>query len=127
MIRQEIALAAPVAKIYQILTNSQLFSEMTGGAPAEINAEQGALFSCFGGMIHGCNIELVENQRIIQAWRAKPWRQGLYSIVSFELIDQGSQSRLLLTHTGFNEDQLEHLTQGWQDNYWKPMQQYLDK
>ena len=84
MIRQEIALGAPVEKIYQILTNSQRFSEMTGGAPADITTEQGALFSCVGGMIHGRNIELVENKRILQAWRAKPWSPGLYSIVSFE-------------------------------------------
>jgi len=127
MIHQEIALAAPVATIYQILTNSQRFSDMTGGASADLSAEQGAKFSCFGGMIHGRNIELVENKRIIQAWRAKPWREGLYSIVSFELIDEGAQSRLILTHTGFDEDQLQHLTQGWQENYWQPMQQYLLK
>jgi len=40
MIHQEIALAAPVATIYQILTNSQRFSDMTGGASADLSAEQ---------------------------------------------------------------------------------------
>ncbi|MCJ8297464.1 MAG: SRPBCC domain-containing protein [Pseudomonadales bacterium] len=127
MIRQEIKLAAPVEKIYNILTDSQHFSEMTGGAPAKISAVEGAEFSCFGGMIHGRNIELVENQRIILAWRAKPWKQGLYSMVSFELIAEGGQTRLILTHTGFAEDQQQHLAQGWQDNYWQPMQQYLQR
>ena len=45
----------------------------------------GGAFTTFGKLIEGRNIELVPNQRIVQAWRPASWEPGLYSIVRFEL------------------------------------------
>jgi activator of HSP90 ATPase len=54
-------------------------------------------------MIQGRNIELLPNRRIIQAWRAKTWADGVYSIVRFELKEQGAETKLVFEHCGFPE------------------------
>ena len=120
-IRQEVELASAPERIYGILTDATQFSAMCGRAPTEIDARDGGAFSCFGGMILGRNIECVSGKRLVQAWRAKNWEEGHYSIVRFELAPHGKGTKLVLDHSSFLEGQGEHLAQGWQKNYWEPM------
>ncbi|HLQ24941.1 MAG TPA: SRPBCC family protein [Acidiferrobacterales bacterium] len=124
-IHQEVVFKASPKRIYEALTDAKQFSAFTGGAAAEISREAGGSFSCFGGMIAGRNVELLPNQRIVQAWRAGNWAAGVYSIVKFELQGQGSETRLVFDHAGFPEDQREHLEGGWQKMYWEPLKKYL--
>lgn len=124
-IKQELVFLADASKIYQALTMAAEFSKMSGGAPAEIDAVAGGAFSCFGGMIHGINIELISGERVVQAWRAKNWDAGVYSIVRFEISSTGGETRVVLHHAAFPEDQGEHLDAGWHANYWEPMKKYL--
>jgi len=49
-IHQEITFKCSSQQVFETLTNSDKFSELTG-APAEIEATSGGQFSCFGGMI----------------------------------------------------------------------------
>lgn len=124
-IRQEVMFKTTPEKLYMALTDARQFSAFTGGAPTEIRSEVGGAFSCFGGMISGINIELVPNQRIVQAWRAGNWEPGVHSIVRFELNGQGGETRLVFEHSGFPVDQREHLDGGWKKMYWAPLQKYL--
>jgi uncharacterized protein YndB with AHSA1/START domain len=91
-IHQEVVLKANSKRVYEALTDASQFSKVTGGAPTEISREAGGLFSCFGGMITGRNLELVPNRLIVQAWRAANWPVGIYSTVKFELKEQGSNT-----------------------------------
>jgi uncharacterized protein YndB with AHSA1/START domain len=124
-ILQEIVIKASPERVYAALTDSKQFSAFTGGAPAEINGAAGGAFSCFGGKIVGRNIELVANQRVVQAWRAGNWPDGLYSIVRFELARQGADTKLVFDHVGFPPDQRPHLEGGWNMMYWEPLKKYL--
>ena len=124
-IHQEVVFKGSPKRLYDVLTDARQFSEVTGGAPTEISREVGGSFSCFGGMVVGRQVELVPNQRIVQAWRAKDWDAGVYSIAKFELTGQGSETRLIFDHSGFPEDQQEHLAGGWHAHYWEPMRKYL--
>jgi activator of HSP90 ATPase len=124
-IHQEIVLNAPPQRVYDALTSSKHFSALSGGAPTEIGNQSGSAFSCFGGMITGRNVELLENRRIVQAWRAKTWEEGRYSITRFELKQDGQGTRLIFDHDGFPADQKEHLEKGWEANYWAPLRKYL--
>jgi activator of HSP90 ATPase len=124
-IHQEIAFKASTKRIYDALTDAKQFSEFTGGAPAESVLEAGGSFSGFGGMIVGRFLELIPNQRIVQAWRAGNWGEGIYSIVRFEIKALGSETRLVFDHTGFPEDQRAHLESGWHKMYWEPLEKYL--
>lgn len=124
-IHQEVVLKASPKRIYEVLTTAGQFSQMSGGAPTEISAEVGGAFSNFGGQIVGRQIELISGQRVVQAWRAKTWEPGVYSVARFELKAQGDQTRIVFDHSSFPEGQAEHLAAGWEANYWEPMRKYL--
>jgi activator of HSP90 ATPase len=124
-ITQEIVFKASPTRIYDVLLDAKQFSAFTGGKPAEISRDSGGAISCFGGMITGRNIELVPGQRIVQAWRAGNWPEGVYSIVRFELKAEGQGAKLTLHHTGFPEGGAEHLEGGWHQMYWEPLKKYL--
>jgi len=130
-IHQEVVFNASRKRVYEALTDAEQFtkvvrlSKVPGGPPAAISKEAGGAFSAFGGYITGRHIELVPNERIAQAWRAGGWEAGKYSIVRFELKEQGAQTKLVFDHTGFPNGDAEHLLEGWNTNYWEPLRKYL--
>jgi activator of HSP90 ATPase len=111
-------------RIYEVLLDSKQFAAFTG-LPAEIDAKAGGACSMFGGMIVGRNIELVPNQRIVQAWRPGHWGPGVFSVARFEMMPRGSESTLVLDHTGFPEGNADGLDQGWHAHYIDGLRKYF--
>ena len=124
IIHQEVDFTASPKRLYEALLDSKQFSAFSARS-AEINREVGGAFSLFGGHIVGRNVELVPNQRIVQAWRVVDWAEGVYSIVKFELKAQGSGTHLVFDHTGFPENLRDHLAEGWESNYWALLKKNL--
>ena len=128
-IHQEVVFKAQRKRVYEALTQEEQFAQVTDfvmkGASAKISPDVGGAFSIFGGVIVGRHIELLPDERIVQAWREKDWAAGFYSIVRFELNEQGSQTKLVFDHTGFPEGAASHLAPGWWSHYWEPLQKYL--
>jgi len=130
-IHQEVIFKATRKRVYEAITDAGQFSKVTkfssvpDAPPAEISHELGGTFSLFGGHIVGRHVELVPNERIVQAWRVVDWDAGIYSIARFELQEQGTQTRLVFDHTGFPNGLGKHLAAGWKSNYWEPLQKYL--
>ncbi len=124
-LHQEIDYKASPQRIYDVLLSSKEFSAFSGFT-AEIDPKVGGAFSMFGGLVVGRNVELVANQRIVQAWRlAKEFPEGTYSLVKFELKPEGAGTKVVLDHTGFPEGHFDHLDAGWYSHYWDPMKKYL--
>ena len=123
-LHQETDLRATPKRIYELLLDSKQFAAFTG-VPAEIDPKAGGAFSLFGGLIVGRNVELVPNERIVQAWRPSHWDPGIYSVVGFDLKPRGSETRVVLNHTGFPEGDFDHLSSGWSEHYWEPLKKYL--
>jgi activator of HSP90 ATPase len=123
-IHQEIDFKVGPQRIYEALLDDKQFSAFSR-APAEIDRVAGGAFSMFGGIIVGRNIELLPNQRIVQAWRPKYWDPGVYSVVKFELKGQGAETKIILDHTGFPEGLFSSLDSGWYERYWEPLKKYL--
>jgi activator of HSP90 ATPase len=123
--------------VYEALMNSAQFDKVIhlgaamgsgmslGTATTNISPQAGGTFTIFGGHIVGRHIELVPNERIVQAWRVVDWGPGLYSIARFELVEQGSGTKIIFDHTGFPKGQAEHLAAGWKGNYWEPLAKVL--
>lgn len=124
-LHQEVSIPAPPSRIYQALTEAAAFSAFTGGAPAAIDASPGGAFTCFGGMITGRNVELVPDRRVVQAWRAATWPEGIYSIARFELAAEDGGTRVTFDQSGFPNGQDAHLEPGWHKMYWEPLRQHL--
>jgi len=123
-LHQKVDIKASRQKIYDALLDSKQFTAFSG-APAEIHREPGGTFSLFGGLIVGRNIELAPNERIVQAWRPANWEPGVYTLVKFELSELGPQTRIVLDHTGFPEQNFRHLNSGWYAHYWDPLKKYF--
>lgn len=136
-IHQEVVFKASRKRIYEALTSAAEFEKVTrlGGAiqsgmslgskPTEISREEGGAFTLFRGHIVGRQIELVANERIVQAWRVVDWDRGQYSVARFELRDEGTVTKLVFDHTGFPKGLAEHLAMGWKGNYWEPLEKFL--
>jgi uncharacterized protein YndB with AHSA1/START domain len=138
-IHQEAVFKASRKRVYEALTDTKQFDkviELSGvmksgmlplGAdkPTKISSEVGGAFVLFGGYITGRHIELVPSERIVQAWRAGGWAPGVYSIAKFELVEQGSGTKIVFDHTGFPKGAAEHLASGWKAHYWEPLEKFL--
>jgi activator of HSP90 ATPase len=116
---------AKAERIYQALLDAKQFSAFSG-LPAEIEPRPGGAFKLFAGQIEGRNVELVVNQRVVQAWRPASWPAGEYSIARFELVARDAGTRIVFDHIGFSEDKREGLTDGWREHYWEPLHKYLN-
>ena len=123
-LHQEVDFKASPHRIYEILLDSKQFTAFSG-EPAEISHDVGGAFSMFGGKIVGRNVELVPDQRIVQAWRPAYWEPGIYTLVKFELKPDGSQTKVVLDHTGFPEGNFVSLNSGWRMHYWERLAKYL--
>lgn len=130
-IHQEVTLNANRHRVYEALTDARQFSGLMAystvpkAPPAQIARDVGGTFSVFGGHIVGRHLELVPDQRIVQAWRVVDWAPGIFSIARFQLRDNGSGTRIIFDHSGFPNDQATHLASGWHLNYWEPLRKYL--
>lgn len=125
MIHQEVILPASPDRVYAVLTDSKLLTQVTGGLAAEIGHDEGAVFSLFDSAVRGRIVELVPGKRVILAWRTRLWPDGHYSLVRFTLTPEDGGTRVVLDHTGYPDDQHEHLSAGWQANYFAPLAKYF--
>jgi activator of HSP90 ATPase len=135
-IHQEAVFKASRKRVYKALLDTKQFDKVIqlsgvmrsmppGGKPTEISREVGGAFTLFGGYITGRQVELVPNERIVQAWRTGAWAPGVYSIAKFELVEQGSGTKIVFDHTGFPKGEAEVLASGWKAHYWEPLDKLL--
>jgi activator of HSP90 ATPase len=125
-VHQEHDFRASPKRVYEALLDEEQFAAFSG-APAEIQRAAGGSFSLIRGRVTGRNVELLANQRIVQAWRVVPWEPGIYSIVRFELIPKADGTRLVLDHSGFPPEDVAARHQGWQRVYFEPLRKYLEE
>jgi activator of HSP90 ATPase len=136
-IHQEPVFKASRKRVYQALTDTAQFKKLMqlgaaakagapmGQVPTEISREMGGAFTIFGGHIIGRQLELLPNERIVQAWRVVDWSSGIYSIARFELVEQGEGTKIKFDHAGFPNGLAKHLAEGWTGNYWEPLERFL--
>ena len=131
-IHQEVNFSVSPRRLYETLLSSKQFSDCTKKSfsnftarSANIDPTVGGVFSLFDGHIIGRILELVPNQRIVEAWRVADWPDGVYSIAKFEFRPQSSGTKLIFDHVGFPEGLKEHLSIGWTQHYWEALTKYL--
>lgn len=125
-IRQSVAFKASPHDVYEALMDPDKHAQFTGGA-ADISREIGGRFTAFDGYSEGVNIELIQDKKIVQTWRASDWLEDHYSQVTLLLKKLEDGTRLTFTQTGVPEDQYEDISQGWWNYYWNPMKEMLEK
>jgi uncharacterized protein YndB with AHSA1/START domain len=114
---------APVEKVWKALTDKDLMKQWYFDIAA-FKPEVGFEFTFNGGSeektyTHLCKVlEVIPNKKLSYSWHYKDYEGN--SVVTFELFDEGSKTRLKLTHTGletFPKDSKdfakESFAQGW--------------
>jgi activator of HSP90 ATPase len=138
-IHQELLFNASPPRVYGALTSGKSFDAITrlsdgaallkaaGAKPTMINSEVGGTFTLFGGYITGRNLEMLPDERLVQAWRAGSWKPGAFSIATFALVKDGAKTKLLFDHRGFPDGEGASLAQGWHAHYWGPLTTFLSQ
>lgn len=136
-IHEEMSFAASNARVYEALTTTAQFVALTklsdaaslltapGAKATSISTSVGGAFTLFGGYITGRHLELLPAKRLVQAWRAKSWPPGAFSIVRFALEPDPQGCRVIFDHRGFPDNEGESLAYGWHVHYWEPLAKLL--
>ena len=125
-VKQTVTFKANPHDVYEALMDSKKHAKFTGDK-AIISRKVGGKFSVFDGYSEGTNIELIQDSKIVQTWRASDWPEGLYSRVTFSFKEIPIGTRLTFTQAGVPAAQYDDISQGWRDYYWAPMKGMLEK
>jgi activator of HSP90 ATPase len=136
-IRQEVTLDASPQRVYQALTATKAFDMITrlsdaevllnatGAKATSISTDVGGPFTLFGGYVTGRHLDMLPNERLVQAWRAASWKPHDFSIADFYLTAEGGKTRLNFEHRGFPNGEGAVLAHGWHSHYWEPLAKFL--
>ncbi len=117
-------LPATPAQVYHAWLTSDEHAGMTG-SPARVSDRVGGEFDAWDGYIHGVNLELTPNKRIVQAWRTSEFSADeADSKIDITLEPVGNQTRLTLHHTGLPPHGGQYES-GWVESYFEPMKEYF--
>ncbi len=125
-LRQSVTFQASPHEIYEILMDPQKHSALTGST-VKLERKVGTRFSVYDGDIHGENLELIPDRKIIQSWHYADWPENLYSKVTFSLKEASNGTLLSFRQIGIPQKYYEEIKQGWKDYYWNPMKEMLKK
>ena len=126
--KQTVIFKASPHDVYEALMDSKKHSEFSE-SKANISRDVGGKFTAYDGWIHGENLELVQDKKIVQTWRGndKSWPKGHNSRVTFELKKVKEGTELKFTHDDVPEDWYDDLSKGWEEQYWAKMRKMLEK
>lgn len=119
-------LSASAEEIYNAWLSSEGHTKMTGGKATTSN-KPGHAFTAWDGYIHGKNLVLEPNKRIVQSWRTEQFLENEEdSQIEVILNEVDGQTELTLNHTNVPESG-DHYIKGWDVHYFQPMKAYFSK
>ena len=115
-------------RLYHAWLDSEEHATFTN-SPAKIDPALGGSFTAWEGYISGRNLELEPGRRIVQSWRTPEFPEDSPDSILEVLLEptEDGDTRLTLLHTRIPQGQSEEYRQGWEEYYFKPMQEYFRK
>lgn len=120
-------LPATPSAVYAAWLSSEGHAAMTG-CRAEISAELGAPFRCWGSYIQGKNEELVPGERIVQSWRTLEFPSDAPDsrlTITLSAVPEGT--RIEIQHDNIPAGQGPRYYAGWLERYFTPMARYFSR
>ncbi len=112
-------------KVFRAWLSTDGHSAMTG-SPAKVEPRVGGKFTAWDGYITGKTLELKPYTHIVQAWRTSEFPdESPDSRIELLLEPEGEGTKLTLIHTEIPDGQADSYEGGWEDSYFRPMQQYF--
>ena len=125
---QSVFIKASPHEVYEVFIDSKKHSKLTE-SKAKISREIGGEFTIFEGDLEGKNIELIQDERIVQSWKSneESWPKTHYSTITIELESAGNGTLLKFVQTEVPLASYESVKEGWNEYYWEPMKNMLEK
>jgi len=117
-------IAAPQNQVWKALVDAEVIDKW-GGGPSNMNSKVGYEFQLWGGDIHGKNIEVDDEKKLVQEWFSGDWQKP--SKVTFTLKTVDNETILELEHVDVPDEDVDDIDQGWDHYYLGPMKQMLEK
>lgn len=115
---------AAIEKVWKALVDPNIIDQW-GGGPARMDDKEGTAFTLWGGDIHGKNISVVQNKKLIQEWFGGDWSTP--SKVTFTLRNKGQMTELHLLHEDVPDADAADIDDGWKRYYLGPMKNLLEQ
>ena len=126
LIRQSVTFKAAPHDVYEALMDSRKHARFTK-EKASISRKVGGRIMAYDGYITGTNLELIPDEKIVQAWHAREWPEGHISRATFSLRPVMGGTRLSFSHSNVPDKYYGDIKQGWIDAYWEPLKSMLEK
>jgi len=123
-IKQVYKINAPISNVWKALVDPKIIDKW-GGGPAQIDEKVGTKFSLWGGDIHGKNIEIVPNKKLVQEWFGGDWKNPSRAIFTLTEIENGTELSLL--HEDVPDEEVKEIDEGWKIYYLGPLKKLLEK
>lgn len=113
-------------QVYDAYVDPKKQSEFTDskatGKPAV-----GGKFSAWDGYIFGKYLALEDGKRVVQEWTTTDWEEGYGPSkleLTFRTVPEGTE--ITLVHSNVPKMQEYELAEGWTENYWNLLKEYLN-
>lgn len=127
-IKQDVKINATASEIYALWLDSIKHGDLTG-EDSHQSRKIGDKFTVFGGWVTGENLELKQDEKIVQTWRAdeEGWPKEQFSKITLELEDHNDGTCTIhFTQEDLPENIHEDFEKGWEENYWKPLRKMFE-
>jgi Uncharacterized conserved protein len=111
-------------KVWDALVNPETI-EKWGGGKAMMNVKPGSKFSLWNGDIHGSNIEVVPNKKLVQVWYSND-DPNIATKATFTLTHKDDCVILKLVHEGVGPDNFNSIDSGWDEYYLGEIKKFLE-
>ena len=123
-IDQTYSIQAPLSKVWQAFVDPSVIEEW-GGGPAEMNEQEGTLFSLWGGEIFGTNTKIIPNTLIAQDWfSGEDWTEPSKLTLTFS--EKDGSTIVELHQDNVPDEDVDDITAGWQEYYLGPLTDLLE-
>ena len=122
-IKQTYIIHAPVEEVWQAFADPKVIDGW-GGGPAKMSEEVEFEFEVWGGDVHGKNIEVIPNKKLVQEWFGGKWDKP--SIATFILSFKDNETRIDFTNIDVPDAEFSDIEKGWRDYYLGPIKEYLE-
>ena len=123
MIKKTYTFKTPAKNVWDTLTDPFMIFEWSG-YPATMSPQAGTQFSLWEGDVHGTNIEVVPQQKLVQNWFGGDWDAP--SVVTFTLHEENGVTTLELEQTGIPDYETADFDTAWDKFYLEPIKRLLE-
>ena len=122
---QTYTIHAPISKVWRALTTAEM-AEQWGATPAEVDARVGGEFSYWDGDIHGTFTKLVPEKLIEQEWYGHDNPEWKYTVMFTFTGSDTASTTVRMVYSGNITDEQKDI-KDWQDYYFTPIKELLEK